>query len=189
MAAPHAAQTIVPDNKWVGKCFSRPPCLSENPLFPLAPGQVRRTSLRRARTLFHRSCGTIRRDSSFCVTHSDSGFANRRRRPVLGSRRLSVLVHVQRPTYFSLSSRRLTVAGDQPFPLAGSPRPHQAADSSGSAREPPLFERVTSTRNTSVIKRRQFAATNHDCSIDSRTVERHQPEIVKARFAAMKTIQ
>ena len=57
----------------------------------------------------------MRSASSSCTTHSDSGFVNRRRRPVRGSRRLSVLFHTQRPTYFSLSRILLTVAGDQPF--------------------------------------------------------------------------
>jgi hypothetical protein len=50
----------------------------------------------------------MRSDSSSCTTQSDSGFVNRRLRPVRGSRRLSVLFQTQRPTYFSLSSRRLT---------------------------------------------------------------------------------
>jgi hypothetical protein len=57
----------------------------------------------------------MRSASSSCTTHSDSGFVNRRRRPVRGSRRLSVLFHTQRAMYFSLSRIRLTVAGDQPF--------------------------------------------------------------------------
>jgi hypothetical protein len=60
----------------------------------------------------------MRSDSSCCTTQSDSGFVNRRLRPVCGSRRLSVLFQTQRP-YFSLSSRRLTVAGDQPFAERG----------------------------------------------------------------------
>ncbi len=57
----------------------------------------------------------MRSDSSSCTTQSDSGFVNRRLRPVRGSRRLSVLFQTQRPTYFSLSSSRLNVAGDHPF--------------------------------------------------------------------------
>ncbi|MDH3208637.1 MAG: hypothetical protein OEO79_18710 [Gemmatimonadota bacterium] len=49
------------------------------------------------------------------MIHSDFGFGNLRRLPVRGSRRVAVLFQTQRPTYFSLSSIRLTVAGDQPF--------------------------------------------------------------------------
>ena len=53
----------------------------------------------------------MRSDSSSCTTHSDSGFVNRRLRPVRGSRRLSVLFQTQRPDVL------LVVAG------AGSPSP------------------------------------------------------------------
>jgi hypothetical protein len=41
--------------------------------------------------------------------------SKRRRRPVFGSRRLSVRFQTQRPAYFSLSRMRLMVAGDQPL--------------------------------------------------------------------------
>ncbi|HEY1509637.1 MAG TPA: hypothetical protein VGF93_11575 [Solirubrobacteraceae bacterium] len=51
------------------------------------------------------------------MTHSDSGFSKRRRRPVFGSRRLSVRFQIQRPAYFSLSRLRLIVAGGHPFAL------------------------------------------------------------------------
>ena len=61
------------------------------------------------------SCGTILKDWSSVMNHSDSGFGNCRRRPVFGSRRVSVRFQIQRATYFSFRSSRWPVAGDQPF--------------------------------------------------------------------------
>jgi hypothetical protein len=51
------------------------------------------------------------------MTHSDSGLPNRRRRPVFGSRRLSVRFRIHRPAYLSSSRMRLMVAGDHPLAL------------------------------------------------------------------------
>ena len=57
----------------------------------------------------------MRSASSWVTTHSLSGFGKLRRRPVFGSRRVSVRFQTQWPMYFSFASMRVIVDGDQPF--------------------------------------------------------------------------
>ena len=55
------------------------------------------------------------------TVHSDSDFGNFRRRPVFGSRRVSVVFHTHRPMYFWFFKIRDTVAGDHPLAVRNRP--------------------------------------------------------------------